>query len=492
MTNGEPLLRAEGIQKSFGPTRALVHANLTVRPGAVHALLGGNGAGKSTLINVISGELEPDAGSLNVAVRESSENSVVVVHQELAVMPQLTVAENVASTHLRGHLFYPRSRARRDTVAALQALGVDTIRVSPDRKADELALHELQLMEIARAICTGARLILLDEPTATLSSDEAVRLFAVMRRLATDGYGLVFVSHRMQEIREIAEVVTVMRDGRTVVDAMPIAEISDSEILAAMAPADANELLPAQKSMPTGRCRGSAARRLGLEHSSTHFQTDVAAGEVLGLAGTAGGPDRLLDSFLGLVPNASWRIEMDGRRLRVKSPRHAVKQGIGYASGDRASKGLMPELSIHENIVFARRVVEGSLFVGSDERRQARQLLDQLGIKAPDVEAAPSTLSGGTQQKLLLARWLSMPLRLLLLEEPTRGVDVHTKRDIYQLIHEMAERGATVLWWSTEQAELLDVCDRILTFSITGRPTAVINGADATDDQIMAETGVAS
>lgn len=493
MVNREPLISAIGIMKSFGPTRALVDARLSVQPGQVHALLGGNGAGKSTLINIVSGELAPDAGRLHVATTATGEQNVAVVHQELAIMPQLTVAENVASKHLRGSLVYRRSKSRHDTIEALRILGVDTVHVSPDRKAEGFALHELQLMEIARAICTGAHLILLDEPTASLSAEETARLFTVMRRLSAGGYGLVFVSHRMQEIREIADAVSVMRDGRTVVDGVPTAEISDAEILAAMLPEDSGDPI-CQQEATSARSTPAATSKawLRLRHGTADFRTDVASGQVLGLAGAAGGPDGLLDAFLGLVPDSPWRINLDGQRWRVRNPRQAVKRGIGYASGDRASKGLLPKLSILENIVFARRVVEGNFVIGRDERQQAEQLLNQLGVKAPNLDALPSTLSGGTQQKLLLARWLTMPLKVLLLEEPTRGVDAHTKQDIYQLIRAMAQRGVTVLWWSTEQAELLEICDRVLTFSVSGRPTAVFDAADASDERIMAETGVAS
>ncbi|WP_441121565.1 ATP-binding cassette domain-containing protein [Nonomuraea sp. H19] len=356
---------------------------------------------------------------------------------------------------------------------------------SSDRLAGDLQLHQLQLIEIGRALSSGADLILLDEPTASLDVEEADRLFQVLRHLTGQGIGFVLVSHRMHEIRQVGEVVTVLRDGRTVTDATPLTAIEDQRIV--------EEMFGEQPARERGRIHRPAGRiapgGVRLRHPASGTQVELSRGEVLGLAGTPQGPAALADALLGLTRRPSWEIEIDGRPWRARSPRQAVRRGIGFVSGDRSAKGTFAALPIRDNAVVARQVVERRILRRPAEAAHVRRQLGELGFSGTDVHAPPSSLSGGTLQKVLIARWLGLPLRVLILEEPTRGVDVRTKSDLYGLIHSMAESGLIVIWWSTEHTELLTVADQMLTFTVTGEPHELLPAAEADEARLLQLTG---
>lgn len=476
---GDVLIRAAGVVKSYGATRALSGVNIALRRGEVHALLGGNGAGKSTLIRVLSREAAADSGELDFRTER-----VAVVHQELAIMPDLSVAENILLGGAR-RVAFPWGRAARETRRVLGLLGLDDPGVGPDTPARDLKLHQLQLIEIGRALSSGAGLILLDEPTASLTVEETDRLFRVLRSLAGQGIGFVLVSHRMHEIRQVADVVTVLRDGRTVIDARPLAAIDDQRIVAEMF----GEQVPGDRGAARRAGAPADGDALSLHHPASGTRVGLAPGTVFGLAGAAQGPAALTDALLGLTRHPAWTVEIGGRRWRPRSPRQAAGRGIGFVSGDRAAKGTFPTLSIRDNAVVARQVIERRIVRAPAEAGYVRRQLRELGFPGLDVHRPPSALSGGTLQKVLLARWLDLPLRALVLEEPTRGVDVRTKADLYRLIHTMAESGLIVIWWSTEHAELLQVADRILTFTVTGAPNAVVPAAEADEARLLQLTG---
>lgn len=477
------LVSGRGLAKSYGATQALKNVDITLRRGQVHALLGGNGAGKSTLIRIISQLTHPDRGTLDFGTER-----VAVVHQELAIMPDLSVAENIALGGQR-EVAFPWGRAAQESRKVLDLLGLTDPHIGPDTIAGELKLHQLQLIEIGRALNSGAELILLDEPTASLTVEETDRLFEVLDSLRAQGIGFVLVSHRMHEIRQIADVATVLRDGRTVIDAAPLATIDDATIVAEMF----GEQLEQEKAHAPARAgaleEDRRSARVRLRHPQTGVEISLAPGQILGLAGTPQGPAALTDAFMGLSRDREWEIEIDGRSWAPRSPRHAVRQGIGFISGDRAAKGTFAELSIRDNAVLARQVVRRRLVRRPAEMAQVQDQAAALGFGQADVEALPGSLSGGTLQKVLIARWLELPLRVLLLEEPTRGVDVKTKTDLYRLIHAMADSGVVVIWWSTEHSELLAVAEDILTFTVTGHPHQAVTATEADETHLLTLTG---
>lgn len=480
--SAELLVAGRALAKSYGPTKALKNVDITLRRGEVHALLGGNGAGKSTLIGIISKLTEPDQGQL-----EFHTERVAVVHQELAILPDLSVAENIALGNQR-RVTFPWRDAALESARVLDLLGLTDPEIGPDTIAGDLKLHQLQLIEIGRALSSGAELILLDEPTASLTAEETDRLFEVIGALKQQGIGFVLVSHRMHEIRQIADVATVLRDGRTVIDAAPLGTLDDATIVAEMF----GEQLAEEKTQtpqPRTSLGSSSHPRVELRHPQSGLEISLAPGRILGLAGTPLGPGALTDAFMGLSRNREWELAIDGQPWVPRSPRAAVRNGVGFISGDRAAKGTFPELSIRDNAVLARQVIRSTFLRRPGETGDVQEQAATLGFGQANVEALPGSLSGGTLQKVLIARWLDLPLRVLLLEEPTRGVDVKTKTDLYRLIHTMADTGVVIIWWSTEHSELLAVSDEILAFTVTGHPLHSVGATDADETELLSLTG---
>jgi ribose transport system ATP-binding protein len=487
---GELLLHAKGIEKSFGATRVLRGIEFRVSSGEIHALLGGNGAGKSTLIRIITGLIQSDAGEVvgRSGLGGSGRPAVAVVHQELALLPDLSVAENIGIVH--GNSAFSQSNYRRMRQLALDslkqidpALGVGIV----DRPARELSLHEGQIVEIARALSIGAEVLLLDEPTANLTSAETKKLFAVLKRLAHDEQiGIVFVSHRMNEIRELCDVCTIIRDGQTVENARPLSEMSDADIVRQMGQ-------PTRRTEARHRKGGDEGEACSVRLvASDGSAIELAKGTILGLAGAPPGPMGLIAPLVGAGSGSGWRIDLDGKEVSFAAPADAVRAGIGYISGDRAAKGILAKLPIVDNVLAGRRVRDRRILVRSNERQTCVDLVSSLKLKSGSIWDLPSTLSGGNQQKLLVARWLGLPLKMVVLEEPTRGVDIGTKRDIYDLIRQMADAGAIVIWWSTENVELLELCDRIFAFNPIGVPQGFLKPEDFTEDGIAVLTGMAA
>jgi ribose transport system ATP-binding protein len=511
MTEQRYLLTARSIVKSFGPTSVLKGFDLSIAPGEVHAFLGGNGAGKSTLIKIISGQFDRDSGTLEFDGHEIGASvgghvaagTIAVVNQELALLPHLSVAENIAMPRLRrGTARYSERASMEIAIDALSLIDPQFARESSGRLVGGLTLHERQLVEIARALGSGAKLLLLDEPTANLTAAETLRLFTVIRRLIADtGLAVLFVSHRMREIRQIADVCTIIRDGKTAVDRVALDAITDREIIECMG-----------QSVVVDEAAASVAESADLEHAAqpstqasavvTHggalrierdgVAIEVPAGAIIGLAGAPVGPSSLIDALTGIAPAGSWAITRDGVRVSYAHPSAGARDGVGFVSGDRSNKGVLATLPIVDNLVAAARVVKRRSVVRREEVEQSGALLDALKIRAGSLWDLPATLSGGTQQKLLIARWLLLRPRLLVLEEPTRGVDIRTKREIYALIRKMAQQGTTIVWWSTEYIELVELCDTVLAFDLDGKPTEVLRHADVNETQLAAATGMAA
>ena len=483
------VLDARDVEKRFGATNVLKKTNLRVAEGEIHALLGGNGAGKSTLIRIISGVLRSDAGEIRVGgSTENAASAIAVVFQELALLPHLSVAENICLPHRkRGLSLYSLGRQTREAAIALSIIDPELARTVLDRPVGSLDLHQRQLVEIARALSSGAKLLLLDEPTANLTFHESERLFGVLRRLAVEQkISTLLVSHRMAEIRAVADVCTILRDGRTVVDREPLATFSDAAIVEAMGQARAAEAIASRAA--GAKDRGPAV--LSLRHRT--LDVELVPGDVLGLAGAPEGPTDLIDGLVGAKPSHGWTFVLDGKPLRSAGSAQAVRRGFGYVSGDRAEKGILSTLPILDNVVAGTRVARRRRLVLRDELRQANEALQRLSIKASSVDTLPQTLSGGTQQKLLLARWLDKAPRVLVLEEPTRGVDIGTKREIYDIIRRVAAAGTIVVWWSTEFAELAEICDRAIAFDLHGQPSALIGAEKLTELHLARSTGMAA
>ena len=484
------------MQKSYGATRVLRGIDFTVAAGEIHALLGGNGAGKSTLLKIVTGAAQRDGGTVlyNGADIDTHEGAVArargvaVVHQETALLPDLSVAENIHLPHLaRGASRFSLRDGARVAHAALAQIDTGFANSALHRRVADLTLHEKQVVEIARALSAGAQLLLLDEPTANLTAAETGRLFALLRRLTQQrGITVVFVSHRMREIREIASVCTILRDGVSAVSRHPLNALSDTDIVASMGQATAVE------SVASSRPARDAAGR-GLMFTATRGATrlEMPPGRIIGLAGAPAGPSELIDALTG-AQSGDWRISRDGQDIQVRNPREAVRHGIGLVSGDRGNKGILATLPIVDNMLAAARVRERRRVVGRGEANEALTLLGTLRIKAASMWALPATLSGGTQQKLLIARWLAVTPDLLVLEEPTRGVDIGTKRDLYALVRQMAARGVGVLWWSTEYVELVELCHAVLAFDPDGTPSGMLAGAELDETNLAHATGMAA
>lgn len=485
--HGNLVLEALDIEKSFGATKVLRKANLRVARGEIHALLGGNGAGKSTLIRIVSGSLHRDAGAISVDGREPYDaRSIAVVFQELALLPDLSVAENIHLPHRRDALGRI-DRHEMDALGAQALAAIDPALVQLLRRpVSSLDLHQRQLVEIARALSSGAKLILLDEPTANLTFADAERLFAVLRRLTESGISLLLVSHRMSEIRAAADACTILRDGRSVVDRRALTEISDEEIVQAMM-GEGRENVESVAQAPSSRREGPS---LGLAKGD--LSLELPAGSILGLAGAPEGPAGVINALVGVEPHSDWSISLDGQSRRFRSPAEAVRSGVGYVSGDRAEKGILAALPILDNLAAAGRIARRRWSVLPQEVREAVSALKRLSIKAGSLDALPQTLSGGTQQKLLIARWLELAPRILVLEEPTRGVDITTKREIYQIIQTVAAAGTTVVWWSTEFSEIAEICDHVITFDLQGKVSGRLEREEITEVAMARATGMAA
>jgi ABC-type sugar transport system ATPase subunit len=464
---GRPLLEAAGISKRFGAVRALDGASLNVAAGEVHGLLGANGAGKSTLIGVLSGAVRPDGGELRVAGKAAPLGSlsaaraagVTVVHQELMLFPDRTVEENVfASVLPQGAFRWTSASARRARVeATLRRLGAD---IDPNARIGDLPLAHRQLVEIARALCAGGRVLVLDEPTSALSKPEAKGLFDAIRAIAAQGEAVIFVSHRLDEVFEITDALTVLRDGRLVGN-WRTADADIPTITRAMVGELADErprarLAGIEKKAAALALRGSAA-------GVPKIDLSLRAGEVVGLAGLEGsGVSTVLEMLGGVVPVAG-HIEVDGRRVAFRHPSHAIREGIVYMPPDRKKGGLWLDQNASFNIGSA--VVERMppTWLSKDMLDHvAANRMAEVGVRANALHEPVGRLSGGNQQRVLLGRSLEARPRMLLLNDFTRGVDVKAKAAIHALVRKLAEVGIGVCVTSSDLEELLGVADRIV------------------------------
>jgi len=488
-----PALAAVGVSKRFGVVQALDDVTLSVRPREILALVGENGAGKSTLVRIFEGVYRPDQGALMAggapqAFRSPSDAHALgirVIHQEPDIVPDLSIAENLFLGDFRSihGVFLDRADLERRTREMLAKFGLEKD-LGPWVRAGDLGPSQRQLMEIMRALRGGLRVLALDEPTSSLTEEEAQRLFRVVRRLRDDdGVGVVYISHRMREVRDLADRVAVLRDGRLVAE-RPTAEFPETEIIQAMVGrpiADFYERGARGRGEAALSVRGLTTKRV------SDVNLDVHSGEVVGLAGLVGaGRSELAEAIFGHDRMLSGSVAVRGRPIRLKSPADAIAAGIGFAPEDRKSQALLLMRSVKDNITLAvPDLISRFDFVDPGaERRIAAEFADRLRIRTPSLDAAVSNLSGGNQQKVVLARWLARHPKVLILDEPTKGIDVGAKAEIYRLIAELAGEGIALLVISSEMPELLGMADRILVMA-GGRLVAELDREAANEERIL-------
>ncbi|GAB2845847.1 sugar ABC transporter ATP-binding protein [Microbacterium insulae] len=480
-----------GAVKTFGPVVALSDGSIELRAGEIHALVGENGAGKSTLVKILAGVHQPDAGEFLVAgqsvafktVAESKAAGISVIYQEPTLFPDLTVAENIfvgRQPHNRLGLV-SRSRMRQQAHSLFERLGVV---IDPDRSAEGLSIADQQIIEIAKAISIDARVLVMDEPTAALSGAEVDRLFGVARALRDNGAAILFISHRFEEVFSLADAITVMRDGRYI-STHRTSETDAGSIVREMVGRDIGALFPkapADIGAPVLEVRGLT--RAGV---FSNIDLTVRAGEIVGLSGLVGaGRTEVARAIFGIDPYDSGEVRVGGSLLSRGKPRRAILAGIGFVPEDRRKQGLVMDLSVMRNIALTLRNSLSRLGIipPRAERAAAAEWAQRLQVKAGSPLIAVSTLSGGNQQKVVLAKWLATEPSLLIVDEPTRGIDVGTKSEVHRLLSELAGRGIAILMISSELPEILGMSDRVLVMS-EGRITANLDRADASPEAIM-------
>ena len=487
-----PVLEAREIVKDFGGTRALDHVNFSARPGEVHAVLGENGAGKSTLMKVLCGALQPDHGTLYLDGRqvrfgdphEALELGVSIVHQQFTLVPELTVAENVflgrSPTTSFGFIDWKKLRA--DSAELLGRLGFD---LDPRSRVKDLGAGDRRIIEIARALSVSARVLIMDEPSAVLGPSELERLFEIIRRLKSEGTAILYISHRLEEIFAIADRVTVLRDGR-LAGTYEINEQVDRKFLVSkMVGREWSEQVPDK---PDGH--GPELLRvdnLTREGVFENVSFTLHAGEVVGLAGLVGsGRTDVCKAIIGAAPAGAGEIFVDGKPAEIKSPREALARGIAYLPEDRAGEGVVGCRTVGENITLAivRRFVRAGVLSHTRENSFVAEMMEKTDIRASGPRQTVASLSGGNQQKVALAKWLSTGARIFLLDEPTAGIDVGAKREIYQMISDLARGGAAVLLVSSEIPEILSMSTRILVMK-QGRIVEQVSSEEATEESVL-------
>ena len=464
-----PLLELRRLVKNYGGVRALRGVDFDLHAGEVHALLGENGAGKSTLIKVVTGAHEPNEGTITIAGQPARGLTpataralgIACIYQQPALFPDLTVAENIAlrlepAAALRRLDWRQRDARARELLARIGAA------IAPDAEVRALSMPEQQLVEIACALGAGARIVIMDEPTASLTQKEQHLLFAVVRELRTSGVGVIYISHRLEEIFQLADRVTVLRDGESV-GTHRVGEINESGLIRLMVGREVSQIYPAAESAPGDTVlalRGVGCRAAGV--SDVSFE--VRAGEVFGLAGLVGaGRTELARVLFGLTPADAGEIRLNGQSVVLRSPPDAVAHGIAYVPEDRRRHGVVLDLPIAHNLTMAihRKIFPGAWLRFGAERGLALDFIRDLAVKCSGPDAPGGSLSGGNQQKVSLARWLATKPRLLILDEPTQGVDVGAKSEIHRIIRRLAKDGLAVILISSDLPEVIGMSDRI-------------------------------
>ena len=462
------LLRLEGISKSFPGVKALQNVSLSLQAGHVHALLGENGAGKSTLLKIISGAYQRDEGLIEIdgerqdelTPKRAQELGVSIIYQEFSVLPHLSIGENIFLGRLprKKNGLVDWNTCYKNSEALLSRVGLE---LDPRIHVSELKVAQQQMVEIAKAISRNAKIIIMDEPTAPLTQREIDSLFAVIRSLRAQGVGILYVSHRLAEIQEICDEISCLRDGCFVGSGL-VKELSVDDMIRMMVGRDLSNMYPrsnAKIGEPMLEVRNLNAGRL------RNINFTVRQGEILGLAGLVGaGRTELARAIFGADRIGSGEIYLEGKQINLKNPKHAISCKIGLVPEDRKGQGLVLMMNVKENITLASLpdFTGGGILRLGKEENSAEEYKEKLGIVCPGIFSEVSNLSGGNQQKVVLSKWLCANCKLLIVDEPTRGIDVGAKVEIYELINELVRSGIAIIMISSEMPELIGVCDRIL------------------------------
>lgn len=479
------------IQKAFGTNKVLTGVDFELLSGEVHALMGENGAGKSTMMNVLTGLHKRDAGTIEINgqekyfanPKEAEQNGITFIHQELLIWPEMTVLENLFIGKERKSPFGLLKTKEMKALAEKQFERL-SVNIPLDEPAGACSVGEQQMIEIAKALMTNAEVIIMDEPTAALTEREIVKLFEVIGSLKEQGVSIVYISHRMEEIFTICDRITVMRDGKTV-DTKRIPETDFNEVVKKMVGRELTDRFPKRESS----IGDTALEVKGLTRKNEfeNVSFSVRAGEIVGFSGLMGaGRTEIMRTLFGLDKKSAGEIYLNGKLVRIQNPSQAVELGIGFITEDRKDEGLVLDFSIRENMALPN--LKSFALKGYIDQKTERDfvslLIERLSIKTQSSEMKASNLSGGNQQKVVIAKWIGIGPKVLILDEPTRGVDVGAKREIYQLMNELTDRGVAIIMVSSELPEILGMSDRILVFH-EGKITGELMKEEATQEKIM-------
>lgn len=480
-----------GICKSFGANKVLGGVNLHVRPGEVHALMGENGAGKSTLMNILTGIHRADAGTIMVDGKEvtfknnkdAEEHGIAFIHQELNIWPNLSVLENLFLMNQPKTRFgtIDFKKMREMAEAKCQEIGID---LPLDEIAGECSVGQQQMTEITRSLMLDAKTVIMDEPTAALTERETDRLFEVMKKLKNKGVSIIYISHRMEEVFANCDTITVMRDGQTI-SSRPTEETNMDQIVGDMVGRVMSEYYPARTNVPGDEIfRVEGFTQPGVFRD---ISFNLRKGEILGVAGLMGaGRTEIMRAIFGVDPHESGKLYFEGKEIHIKNPRDAIRHGFGFITENRKTEGLILDFSIERNIALPseERLAQSHVINNKKEFDFSSELSKRLGVKAQDINLPASTLSGGNQQKVVIAKWVGMHPKLLILDEPTRGIDIGAKKDIYDLMNELTAKGVSIIMVSSELPEVIGMSDRILVIH-EGRAAGIVEHKDATQTRIM-------
>jgi methyl-galactoside transport system ATP-binding protein len=493
----EYMLEMKGITKEFPGVKALDGVTLQVRPGTVHALMGENGAGKSTLMKCLFGIYKPDSGEIYLNGQKAEINNssdalklgVSMIHQELHPVPFRNVMENIwlGRFPMKGwgpFQFVDHKKMYKDTEELFKQLDID---LEPDTIVGKLSVSKIQSIEIAKAVSFNSRIIVMDEPTSSLTSVEVEHLFRIINDLKKRGVSIIYISHKMEEILRISDDVTIMRDGKKI-GTWPASEMTTDLIISKMVGRDLTQRFPDRHNKPNGVI-------MKVEHltsidpkSFKDVSFELRKGEILGVGGLVGAQrTELIEALFGLREIQSGTISIHGKEVKIRSASEAKKYGLALLTEERRTTGIFPVLSVHENAAIAnidRYVTPFGLLNERKKKAEANQMVEKLRTKTPSPKTLIMNLSGGNQQKVLLARWLLTDPEILLLDEPTRGIDVGAKYEIYSIIADLAQQGKSIIMISSEMPELLGMSDRVMVMS-EGRLTGILDGDKATEEEIM-------
>jgi len=489
---GEFLLEMRGINKSFPGVKALDNAQLKVRPHSVHALMGENGAGKSTLLKCLFGIYHADAGEIlfcgrPVAYRtskEALENGISMVHQELNLVPQVSVMDNLwlGRYPQKGH-FIDHAKMYRDTKAIFDELGID---VDPRQKVADLTVSQMQMIEIAKAFSYNAKIVIMDEPTSSLSEKEVNHLFGIIEKLKDRGCGIIYISHKMDEIFRICDEITILRDGQWI-DTRPVAGLTFDDVIKMMVGRELGERFPEKTNRPAEivlEVRGLTARN---QPSIQDVSFDLRRGEILGIAGLVGAKRTdIVETLFGIREASSGVVRVRGKEVRNTSSVKAIRNGFALVTEERRATGIFAGLGVDFNSLIANmpHYEHAGLLQQKNMQGDTDWVVKSMNVKTPSRRTQIGSLSGGNQQKVVIGRWLLTKPDILMLDEPTRGIDVGAKFEIYQLINDLAVQGKSIIMISSEMPELLGVSDRILVMS-NGRVAGIVNTRETSQEEIL-------